>query len=297
MAQSYRLLLQELDDFDVFSPLTRAILLILILVPLVWFLYRQIHKDYEAFLALGSGGTPSTFSGYLRICVLRIAALSNPFVPPAPPPKSRQPAGYLETLPKRSGPRPKVAGIAPQRQLNQKATNEDYAALCSVISGLEAQHSKSLFTGRSCFEKHSIALFSKVLVDDRVTCNGEICHSHPSDGSLHLTLHHADVKVVLEAGWGQRHPLASESWWWWWHGRVVPTGFVMIYAPRDTVELESVSEIIKAAAWWVSDSDVNTMNADISSAMGGKNEWQGPARTPVHHWKRLFEPLGMIGSY
>ncbi|OJK00274.1 hypothetical protein ASPACDRAFT_78180 [Aspergillus aculeatus ATCC 16872] len=88
----------------------------------------------------------------------------------------------------------------------------------------------------------------------RLTCNGEVCHAHPSDGSLHLTLHPADVKLVLERGWGQRHPLARDSWWWWL--RIVPPGFVMVYAPRDAEELECVLEIIRAAAWWVSGTEL-----------------------------------------
>lgn len=55
----------------------------------------------------------------------------------------------------------------------------------------------------------------------RLTCGGEVCHSHPSDGSLHLVLHPADVRAVLEKGWGERHPLAwddgEDGWcWWWW---------------------------------------------------------------------------------
>lgn len=89
-----------------------------------------------------------------------------------------------------------------------------------------------------------------------VTCNGEVCHAHPSDGSLHLSLHPADVKVVLANGWGQRHPIAREKSWWWQvlrtGRRKLPPGFVMVYAPRDEKELRVVVEIVRAAVCWVS---------------------------------------------
>ena len=70
---------------------------------------------------------------------------------------------------------------------------------------------------------------------------------HPSDGSLHLTLHPADARIVLEKRWGERHPLARGGWC----TRFVPSGFLMVYAPRNQGELEVVMEIIKAAVWWV----------------------------------------------
>jgi hypothetical protein len=62
-----------------------------------------------------------------------------------------------------------------------------------------------------------------------------------------MTLHPQDARIVLERGWGERHPLARGGWL----SRFVPIGFVMVYAPRDAEELEAVMEIIRAAIWWV----------------------------------------------
>ena len=70
---------------------------------------------------------------------------------------------------------------------------------------------------------------------------------------MHLALHPADVKIVLEKSWGERHPLARGRTWWW-HAPV-PRGFMIIYGPRDEVELQQVKSIIRAAAWWVSGVD------------------------------------------
>ncbi|EFE42624.1 hypothetical protein TRV_02576 [Trichophyton verrucosum HKI 0517] len=187
-------------------------------------LFRRVRAGYLEFLSLGPGGTPSTPMGYLR-------------------------TGILKYLPTRTGKRPKVAGIIPHRQVTQQATPDMYAALKEEIKKLALSNSDRLYEGTSCFEKHSIGLFTPLDLPNRVTCNGEICHAHPIDGSIHMTLHPADVKFVIERGWGERHPLARDSWWWMF--RLVPTGFVMIYAPRSKEELDSVVQIIHAASWWV----------------------------------------------
>ncbi|KAI9779352.1 MAG: hypothetical protein M1839_007460 [Geoglossum umbratile] len=218
-----------------------------LLAPLFYFVYQ----DYASFLNLGPGGTPSTFLGYLRITFLRLFALRNPHIPAPIPAVLRPQLGYLTPerairLPKRAGSRPKVTGIAPHRQINQKGTPVNFVELSQAVRGLAATHATRLALGTSCFEKHGTGLFSLNPVNR--TCNGEICHAHPSDGSLHLTLHPADARVVLEKCWGERHPLARGGWC----TRFVPSGFLMVYAPRDAEELKVVMEIIRAAIWWVS---------------------------------------------
>ncbi|GKZ34558.1 hypothetical protein AbraIFM66950_004871 [Aspergillus brasiliensis] len=274
-----------------YSPPLDSIFLLLpiLLVPTIFLLHR-IHKDYQAFLALGPGGTPSTPTGYLRICLLRLFTIRDPLEPPSLPLTLLPKTGLLNSsnLPQRHGPRPTVAGIAPQRQMTQKASPAMYETLSTEIQNLVSHNPETLYEGTSCFEKHSTGMFcsstdtvtpttststqqqqgvvgstlkdrdiSSLMMSrnqqwrHRRTCNGEVCHAHPSDGSLHLTLHPADVKAVIERGWGQRHPLTRESWWWCYL-RTVPTGFVMIYAPRNREELECVLKIIRAAAWWVS---------------------------------------------
>ena len=255
-------------------------------VHMAWILFLKIWRDYRAFLALGPGGTSPTVPGYLRICLLRLGALKNPFLPPSSQELPLSNA-RLNSLSSRSGARPKVAGIAPQRQLDQKASVEAHAALCLKIETLGQQCPGDFFTGRSCFEDQSMALFSKTAAEGRVICNGEICRTHSSDGSLHLTLHPADIKIVLEKGWGQRHPLARDpDSWWRWH-KVVPTGFVLVYAPRDQAEVEVVSEIIRAAAGWVQDSDFMDIRANQTCTGADMENGNPPEETPEHGWKHL----------
>ncbi|KAF9879986.1 hypothetical protein CkaCkLH20_02797 [Colletotrichum karsti] len=232
------------------EPRTAEILIILAPVLLL------VRNDYQNFLGLGPGGTPATFQGYVRIAWLRLWALRDPFTAPEPNPDVLPERGILvqqlgddlglSRLPYRPGPRPLVAGIAPQRQLDQHGTEPHYHALRRTLERLAAEKPARFGTARSCLEKHGLGLFARHPVN--VTCNGEVCHVHDSDHSLHMSLHPDDIREVLAKGWGQRHPLA-------WKGRLVqmpvPEEFIMVYAPRDDHELKIVCRIIEAAIWYV----------------------------------------------
>ncbi|TKA22233.1 hypothetical protein B0A50_08102 [Salinomyces thailandicus] len=216
-----------------------------ILLPFLLYIYH----DYLAFISLGPGGTPPTFLGFLRVELLSLFALRNPHIPGPTPERFKAHRGYLVDLPKREGPKPDTRGIAPHRQIPQRGSPQEYERLCSAIRVLAASDEK-LVLGRSCFEKQSTGLFARSPAER--TCEGEVCHVHPSDGSLHLTLHPADAEVVLGAGWGERHPIARGGWVF---ERFVPVGFVMCYAPRGERQVEVVLEVVRAAAWFVGGGD------------------------------------------
>ncbi|TGZ82033.1 hypothetical protein EX30DRAFT_394914 [Ascodesmis nigricans] len=215
---------------------------ILLLLP---FLAYLAYKDYHVFLSLGPGGTPYNFYGYLKITLLRLIVLRNPHKIVIP--LEHQNRGYLTpgALPPRRSPRPAVIGIAPHRQIDQRAPKELFTCLSQRIVFLAVEHPQELRMARSTFEKHCPALFSNRQVN--VTKAGEVCHAHGIDGSLHLTLHPQDVERVLEAGWGERHPLARGGWC----QRFVPSGFIMVYAPQTLEDVETVVNIVKAAVCWV----------------------------------------------
>ncbi|KAA8908141.1 hypothetical protein FN846DRAFT_946113 [Sphaerosporella brunnea] len=205
------------------------------------------YKDYEDFLSLGPGGTPSTFPGYLKITFLRLFTLRNTYTP-APVPSELRNTGFLRTgqIPTRLSNRPNVAGIAPHRQTNQRPSKEIFTYFSTCIMKLAKDYPSRFRMDVSAFEKHCPGLFS--LKTANPACNGEICHAHPIDGSMHMTLHPEDIKMVLEAGWGERHPLAKGGWC----RRFVPQEFVMVYAPRSKEEVDTVMEIIKAGVGWIS---------------------------------------------
>ena len=164
-------------------------LLLTILLPA----YHFVLKDYHAFLALGPGGTPKTFQGYLRVSYLRLFTISDPFRPPPLAEPVYPTNGYLRRLSPRPGPRPTVAGIAPHRQLDQKCTAELHHVLRGGLHKLAAAFPSLIRKGNSCFEKHGLALFLSASAQSapletahsgsshlNPTCNdtGEICHLH-----------------------------------------------------------------------------------------------------------------------
>lgn len=92
---------------------------------------------------------------------------------------------------------------------------------------------------------------------------------------MHLTLHPLDVSMVLSAGWGERHPLAGK----YVHGKeLVPSGFVMVYAPQQESQIETLMDIVKAGAWWVGGVDFTQANSSgrekssVQSVTGEKLE-------------------------
>jgi hypothetical protein len=60
----------------------------------------------------------------------------------------------------------------------------------------------------------------------------EFAHLH-ADGSWHLVVSEDMVELILEAGWGERHP---------WYDRGVLE--VMVYAPRNEEELKIVKQLV-----------------------------------------------------
>ncbi len=142
------------------------------------------------------------------------------------------------------------------RQTTQKSPQTIYNHLTSKIERI-ADGDESLSVGTSCFEKHGTGLFANprseapeiepLPAHTSHRCRNEIVHVHGSDGSMHLTLHPADSRAVLEAGWGERHPLSRGGRF----ERFVPVDFVMVYAPRDEEEVEMVVRVILAARWFV----------------------------------------------
>ena len=178
--------------------------------------YRSIVTDYRSFLALGPGGTPSNFAGYLRVSYLRFFALKDPFQPPSLAHACYPTVSYLRSLPQRSSPRPIVAGIAPQRQVNQKCPAYVYDALRKALHSLADAHPSMLKKGNSCFEKHGLALFLSICIQPphlnallhptpghlNPTCanTGEICHLHASvSPSLTMIAHIVGRDTIILA--------------------------------------------------------------------------------------------------
>ena len=145
-----------------------------------------IRRDYHTFHRLGRGGTPKTLLGYLRVSWLWLHAHRKPFLPPPLTPDILPSSGYLLRLPRRSEPRPNVAGLSPQRQLNP--STKFYADMEKALRHLANVNPIWVKVGASCFEKHGLALFltssmalqyhSTIHLNQTCRETGEICHLH-----------------------------------------------------------------------------------------------------------------------
>lgn len=212
-------------------------------------------KDYRAFISLGRGGVPWNFYGYLFITAHRPLTLRSVFLYPTVPTHLSN-KGHLtqSNLPARAGIRPIVKGIIPQRQITQQGTPTTFALTHAALSALAAAYPKECLAAGSRRELHSKGLHS--LVDSsgkptsRALCReSEICHVHAFDGSIHVELHPEDAKIVIDKGWGERHPLANG---WEPMGKFLAEGFMIIYAPRNLEEIETVMRIVGAGIGWKS---------------------------------------------
>jgi hypothetical protein len=163
-----------------------------------------------------------------------------------------------------------VSGIAPQRQLDQRNDAETHEYLLNEIfpetrgkaaSSIRAYQPPSQFLRESTsfLEKRTEAVFANCVSDLKFcTFGSEIAHPHHIDGSLHVILCDRDIKTVVEAGYGERHPIARGDhplWALWFFVTEtrppVPENLVLVYAPRDIDEANLTMSIVNAGIQYV----------------------------------------------
>ncbi|KAF2193700.1 hypothetical protein K469DRAFT_691222 [Zopfia rhizophila CBS 207.26] len=221
----------------------------LLLLPVIYYLI-----DFKRWRALGTGGTPPTFRGYVKIKrwgyynLWRRNDLKDVSMLPTNGP------AYLnhDLVPCRSGRRPTMTQWAlPQRQWPEPITSEALERLNNLMKDFAAKHVKYLRHGPSKTEggtgpaiyvlpdvKHINPLASKIFY--------EVAHVHPSDHSLHVYLSALDARLVIQQGWGRRFPI---DW-------LAPASWIMVYAPRDEGDLEVIERIVKAAGLFATGGDL-----------------------------------------
>ncbi|KAK6380644.1 hypothetical protein LTS17_004844 [Exophiala oligosperma] len=228
---------------------------------IITYLLKFIKLDIQPFVSSKQGKALHTVSSIVSERFLKALSVSDPLSPPASAsaPASR---GYLETLPRRTGPRPLVTGTSHPHQITQLSPTEKKVAdrVREVISDISAQYPSATYLGRSTFEpdiSSPTTLYARHRVFDETRYYGEILRAGGLDGSIQCTLHPHDVKTVIEKGWGQRHPLSTRlaSWIMRLTGetRAAPAADsqVVLYAPRDQSDLDIIGQVVNAAVWWV----------------------------------------------
>ena len=201
--------------------------------------------DFRAWHALGTGGLPPTWRGWLRTTWLRMRA-ADPFA--TEPLLSRiggpDDTARLGDLPRRQGSRPRVGPHpVPHRQLNGHSPDKILEQLRTAFDLRVKRDEARLCYALSHFEKHTAAVTLRPACRhsaDARLAHGEIAHIHPSDGSMHMVLGPSDTRTVIECGWGERHGLAGIA-------LGLPATYTLIYAPRDREDVDMIAAILDAA--------------------------------------------------
>lgn len=226
------------------SPVNAAIAgsSVLVALTLAWLIH-----DFNAWVAFGTGGTPPNLQGYLKITKFRILrALSGDSLRDA----SKLPTNGLSylgrPLPRRQGPSPYILSrTLPQRQSPAPLDKDIYDRLHGLPAMYAKKYPELLILDKSVTEGRSTdAIYARPELPGRKKATqdpvlgDEIAHVHPAENSLHVWLTLTDTRKVVEAGWGERFPLASLQ--------MVDGGWTFLYAPRTMEEVDVVSEIMRA---------------------------------------------------
>src|SRR5918994_6423712 len=143
-------------------------------------------------------------------------------------------------LPPRAGEKPKTTSTNPHQQLSQNPTLEVYELLLS--KAFDFPHVKRRHSAISVPGAQALWLSEEVTGarPEAFLIGREFAHVHPPyDGSMHMMLPPETVEELLEKGWGEPHPMARRG--------LIPTTAVMVYAPRDAAEVETILEVIAAS--------------------------------------------------
>ncbi|ORX94215.1 hypothetical protein BCR34DRAFT_608344 [Clohesyomyces aquaticus] len=205
-----------------------------------------VWYDFRSWKAFGTGGTPPTVQGYVKIRRWGLWLLfhGDNLLDASPIPDEGPSYLSKSDVPPRSGQRPKLTRwTLPQRQFREPITPKALETLFNLIPSTASAFSKTIRHGPSKTEGGTgPAIYVKPDVE---TINPaahkifyEVAHVHPAENSLHVYVAPRDARLVVEAGWGQRFPV---TW-------LAPPSWIMVYAPRNEEEVEIVRKIVKAAA-------------------------------------------------
>lgn len=140
-------------------------------------------------------------------------------------------------LPERSGAKPRTTESAPHQQLDQTPPSAVYEALKARafdFPGVERRPSAISVPGA---EALWLTVESEHRCQNAFMVGNEFAHVHPPhDGSMHMMLPRAAVREVMRKGWGEMHPMALLG--------AIPPNAVMIFGPRDEMELDLILDII-----------------------------------------------------
>lgn len=143
----------------------------------------------------------------------------------------------MRLLPGRFGARPRTSAGLPFRQLDQlppAGMPERLLRRCLDFPGVRCRDSRMAAPGTKALwvPDGAAAGPASAFID-----GNEFCHLHlAAAGCLHLTLPAAAVEGIVARGWAERHPI---------HQVGLMNCLVLVYAPRDAMELEAVLSLVE----------------------------------------------------
>ncbi len=199
------------------------------------------YRDYRAWLALGRGGLPANPFGWLAASYFRLR--SNDPLDTSTLEDDDAASAALIGIPSRTGPRPRMAAWPiPNRQIDQAVDAATQTRLSAAFDDEAARRREQLGYRLSHFEKRNQALTLLQPAPghaDAAKSHGEIAHMH-DDGSMHMIFSKADARLVIERGWGERHPSVGVL-------RALPLTYLYVYPPRNAAELAVVERLLEAS--------------------------------------------------
>ena len=155
------------------------------------------------------------------------------------------------TIPERRGSRPKTGWhFFPHRQLDRYPNPTVRQRLVEIFDKHAAANTNLVEVTISPRERSNdaIVIKSSLPAPHPVAKKAlrEIAHWHHLDHSMHMIMAPQDCKLVIERGWGERHP-ASGSF-------MLVKEQILIYAPRDEEELEVIERLLLASIGYMTGS-------------------------------------------
>ncbi|GKT46879.1 uncharacterized protein ColSpa_07060 [Colletotrichum spaethianum] len=230
-------------------PVLSAILTSVSTTILVWAV-----RDYRAYIALGPGGVPHNFGGWLLVTLgIRPFALSKASATYTGDYPDDGAHDEIKELPQRKGGRAELGGIVPHRQLSQHAPERMREFIQNLFVNAVTQNPTLLESKLSLYERNNQAIFvspqalaSSTPPTASHTARGEISHHH-HDLSIHMYLSPADAKLAITKGWAERHRLSLPRGSLLAGRFHLADSYLMIYGPRDEEEMEVLAVFLKNA--------------------------------------------------
>ncbi|KAK2012393.1 hypothetical protein LZ32DRAFT_309269 [Colletotrichum eremochloae] len=211
-------------------------------------------RDYRAYIALGPGGVPHNFGGWLLVTLgIRPFALSKASATWTGDYPDEGAHDDVEALPPRKGDRAELGGVVPHRQLTQHAPERMREYIDNLFANAVTQNPTLVESKLSLYERNNQAVFvhSAILASPATPAaariaRGEISHHH-GDLSIHMYLSPADAKQAIAKGWAERHRL-SRPQGTLLSGRFhIADTYLMIYGPRDDDEMDALAVFLRNA--------------------------------------------------